>query len=146
MDTYYPPLSFHFKVTFEMGEPDADNSFQEVTGLSADINVEELKEGGLNEYAHKLPTIAKYGNLTLKRGMILDSTIIDWARDAVENFTFSPTNIVVSLFNEEHQSIAAWQFVGAYPVKLSISDFKAEENAFVVETLELAYRKFTRTQ
>lgn len=146
MAEYYPPPSFHFKVVFNIGESESDNRFQEVTGITAEISTEELKEGGQNEYAHKLPTIGKYGNLVLKRGMLLDSAVIDWVRDAIENFSFTPTNILVNLLNEEHQSIAAWEFDGAFPVKLSLSDLKAEENAFAVETLELAYRKFTRKQ
>ena len=57
---YQIPPVFHFKVEFQLGEPRSDNRFQEVTGLAAEVAVEEVREGGLNEYAHKLPTGAKY--------------------------------------------------------------------------------------
>lgn len=146
MANYYPPASFHFKVIFNLSESEADNRFQEVSGLNAEVSTEEVKEGGLNGYAHKLPVQGKFPNLVLKRGMVMDSNIINWVQDAVESFTFSPTQILVHLLDEEHNSIRAWEFDGAYPIKLSISDLKAEENAFVVETLELAYRSFKRTQ
>lgn len=146
MASYYPPVSFHFKVVFNLGEAEADNRFQEVSGMNAEVTTEEVKEGGLNEYAHKLPVKGKYSNLILKRGMVMDSQVIQWARDAVESFTFNPTRIIVHLLDQEHKSISAWEFDGAYPVKLSTSDLKAEENAFVVETLELAYRSFKRIQ
>ena len=146
MANYYPPVSFHFKVVFNLGESEADNRFQEVSGINAEVTTEELKEGGLNEYTHKLPVRGKYPNLVLKRGMVMDSDVIKWVQDAVESFTFQPTQVMVQLLNEEHQSISAWEFDGAYPVKLSISDLKAEENAFVIETLELAYRSFKRKQ
>jgi len=144
MAIYDIPPVFHFKVEFQLGEPVADNRFQEVAGLSAEVAVEEVREGGLNEYAHKLPTGAKYGNLVLKRGFINDSKVRDWCRDAVENFDFSPKDVSVLLLNEEHEPLASWQFMGAWPVKWSISDFKAQENALVVESLELAYRMFRR--
>ena len=143
---YTIPAVFHFKVEFRLGEPRADNRFQEVTGLSSEISVEEVREGGLNEYAHKLPTGAKYGNLVLKRGFITDSAVTDWCRDAVENFDFDPVDVNVSLLNEEHEPLAAWEFMGAFPVKWSVSDFKAQENAIVVESLELAYRMFRRVK
>jgi len=146
MTEYYPHPSFHFKVVFNLGEGDVDHRFQEVSGINAEITTEEIKEGGLNEYTHKLPVRGKYNNLILKRGMLIDSTVIKWMKDAIEEFTFQPTEVMVNLLNEEHQSIAAWEFVGAYPVKMSISDLKAEENAFVVETLELAYQTFKRKQ
>lgn len=146
MADYYPPLSFHFQVVFSFGEGESDTRFQEVSGINAEVTTEEIKEGGQNEYTLKVPVKAKYGNLVLKRGMLVESKVITWMRDAVELFTFHPANVLVSLLNQEHKSIAAWEFEGAYPVKLSISDLKAEESAFVVETLELAYRCFKRTK
>lgn len=138
--------AFHFKVEFQLGEPIADNRFQEVSGLGAEISVEEVREGGLNQYAHKLPSGAKYGNLVLKRGFITGSAVTDWCRNAVENFDFVPIDVGVSLLNEEHEPLAVWQFLGAWPVKWSASDFKSQENALVVESLELAYRMFRRVK
>lgn len=133
------PVVFHFKVEFGVNSEDQDNRFQEVSGLSAEVTVEELKEGGLNQYVHKLPNGAKYGNLVLKRGFINDSTISEWCRQAIEDFTFETKDVAVTLLNEEHEPIADWQFLRAWPVKWSISDFKAQENALVVESLELSY-------
>lgn len=145
MAQYYPPVSFYFKVQFNLsGEGDNDFRFQEVTGLSAEVTTEEVKEGGLNGYSHKLPTMAKYGNLTLKRGMLVDSKVTDWIKEAIENFDFAPTNIDVTLLNEAHEPLAQWQFEGAYPVKYALSDLKAEASELMVETLELAYRRFRR--
>ncbi len=143
---YEIPAVFHFKVEFRLGEPESDNRFQEVTGLSAEVTVEEVKEGGLNEYVHKLPNGAKYGNLVLKRGFITDSSVTDWCRDAVEAFDFDPRDVSVSLLDEKHEPLASWEFMGAWPVKWSISDFKAQENALAVESMELAYRMFRRVK
>lgn len=138
------PVVFHFKVEFGAGDADEDNRFQEVTGLSAEVSTEEFREGGLNAYAHRLPTGAKYGNLVLKRGFLDGSKIAKWCRDAVENFIFETKDVTVTLLNEEHEPLATWHFLGAYPVKWSLSDFKAQENALAVESLELAYRMFRK--
>lgn len=141
----YPiPVGFHFKVDFGGGASNNDSRFQEVTGLSAEVNIEELREGGLNQFAHRMPNGAKYSNLVLKRGMLNDSQVTKWVRDAIENGIFEPRDISVILLNEEHEPLASWAFSKAWPVKWSISDFKAQDNALVIESLELAYRMFRK--
>lgn len=140
---YQIPVVFQFKVEIP-GFGGEDIHFQEVTGLSAEISTEELKEGGRNDFTHKLPTGAKYGNLVLKRGMFKDSKLTKWCRNAIENFTFEVKDIQVTLIDSEGQPLAAWSFKKAYPVKWSISDFKAQDSALVIESLEIAYQSFTR--
>jgi phage tail-like protein len=146
MAVYYPPVGFHFRVEFTLdGLQDGDVRFQEVAGLSAELGVEEVVEGGENRFSHRLPTRAKYTNLILKRGLLTDSRLIDWCVNAIENFDFEPTTVNVTLLNENHEPVAeSYSFVRAWPVKWAVSDFKAQENGIVVETLELAYNYFSR--
>lgn len=137
---YSIPVGFHFRVDF--GESDDDSRFQEVGGLTADIGTEEYVEGGLNIFSHKLPTGVKYGNLTLKRGVFLDSKVTEWCRKAIEQFVFEPRDITVHLLDEEHQPLSSWIFSRVWPVKWSVSEFKATDNSVVIETLELAHSGF----
>jgi len=143
---YSMPRSFHFKVEFRdiPGVVDNDVRFQDVSGLNSELGIEEIKSGGENRFSHRLPTRAKYNNLVLKRGMLVDSGLIGWFVDAVENFSFSPATIIVKLLDKDHQPLQSWSFIKAWPVKWSISDFKATENAVVIETIELAYQYFRR--
>lgn len=144
MANYYPPVGFHFLVEFDgLGSQEKDHQFQSVSGLSVDIETEEMAEGGENRFKHKLPVKTKYPNLTLKRGMLIDSAVIDWCRDAIENFSFRPVNLTIKLLNEEHQPLISWNVVHAYPVKWSVEDFNAEESKLVVENFELTYNYFT---
>ena len=106
--------------------------------------LEEVKEGGENRFVHRLPAPGKFTNLVLKRGMLVDSGLITWFRDAAENFSFRPTTVLVSLLNEEHEPLESWNFVNAWPVKWSISNFKSTDNAVVIETVELVYDFFHR--
>jgi phage tail-like protein len=144
MATYYPPVGFHFSVKFFGIGNDSDSQFQEVSGLTAEVGVEELAVGGENKFTYRLPTRSKYGNLILKRGMLKDSDLVDWFRKAIENFEFNPVNVSVNLLNENHEPLSTWDFIHAYPVKWAISDFKALENGLVVETIELSYQYFSR--
>jgi phage tail-like protein len=139
------PVSFHFKVQFQgVGDPDVDIRFQEVGGLTAEIGTEDLPVGGENRFTYRLPTRPKYGNLILKRALLTDSKLIDWFRQAVENFSFQPADAQVFLLDEQHQTLASWSFVQTYPVKWVISDLRAQENALAVETIELAYQYYRR--
>ncbi|MCC9018712.1 phage tail protein [Flavobacterium lipolyticum] len=144
MANYYPPVGFHFLVEFQgLGTKEKDHQFQSVSGLSVDIETEEIAEGGENRFKHKLPVKTKYPNLTLKRGILIDSHVIDWCRKAIENFSFEPVNLTVKLLNQEHQPLVSWNVVHAYPVKWSVEDFNAEESKLVVENIELTYNYFT---
>lgn len=140
MADYYPPLGFHFKVEFT-GFP-GEFEFQSVSGLTVSVDTEEIAEGGENRFKHKIPVRTKFPNLVLKRGLLVNSEIISWCRSAMEDFDFLPVDIVVKLLNEKHEPLLSWNVVHAYPVKWSISDFNAEENKLVIETLELNYNYF----
>lgn len=145
MPSYYPPVGFHFRVEFQGIESgDSDNRFQEVSGLTAEVGIEELQAGGENRFTYKLPTRAKYNNLILKRGMLKDSKLISWFTSAIEDFEFKLADVNVYLLNEKHEVISAWIFMQAYPVKWIISDLKAMDNSLVIETIELVYQYFRR--
>lgn len=153
MATYYPPTSFHFKVEFTgvtgMDKPDAQR-FQEVSGLSFEVETEELVEGGENRFAYKLPKRAKYPNLVLSRGLATDSAFLDWFKSAMHTYftvplyEFKPADLLITLMDEADQAVAIWNIVQAYPLKWSVSDFKAADNAIAIEKLELAYQYFER--
>jgi phage tail-like protein len=148
MAEYNPPVGFHFKVEFTgLDSKKNDHQFQSVSGLSIDLETEEIAEGGENRFKHKIPVKTKFPNLVLKRGMLLDSVVIDWCRDALEDFIFDPVDITVSLLvkdgKDTSKPLQTWNVVRAYPVKWNISDFNAEDNKLVIETLEFSYNYFT---
>lgn len=145
MAAYYPPVGFHFKVEFlGISSGDIDTRFQEVSGLSAEVTTEELAVGGENRFSYRLPNRARYNNLILKRGMVQNSDLIGWFSDAIEDFVFKPLDVNVYLLNENHEISATWVLLQAYPVKWSVSDFKAQESSLVIESIELAYQYFRR--
>jgi phage tail-like protein len=143
-DLYYPPVGFSFNVDVEGITGVNECSFQEVSGLSAKITPENVKEGGENRFTHRFPTPPSYENLVLKRGMLIGSPLIAWAATSIEQFTFTPKVVNISLLDETNAPISTWRFVNAYPVSMKISDFKAQENSIVVETLELCFDYFTK--
>jgi phage tail-like protein len=140
MSNYYPPLGFHFKVEFanQIGEYE----FQSVSGLNVELETEQVAEGGENRFKYKLPVSTRYPNLVLKRGIRVDSALTKWCREALEDFDIKPTNITISLLNENHEPLMTWNVVHAYPIKWSVSEFNAEKSQLAIESIELAYNYF----
>lgn len=141
---HYPPVSFHFRVEFQglPGLKNQDAFFQEVTGLSRDLETEQLREGGRNDVTHQLPTRTKYPNLVLKRGLFVDSGLGSWVNDAMEHLDIKPCTVLVQLLNENHTPLLTYRCEGAYPLKWSIDGFNAQDSKILVETMELYYQHF----
>ena len=112
--------------------------FSQVTGLERDVQIEDYREGGLNDYTHKLATVTKYQNLTLKRGLADAIDLWQWHQDVVNGkIERRQINIVLldSLGNEKWR----WVFEKAYPVKWSGAEFNASSSAVFVETVEFVH-------
>ncbi len=144
MADYYPPPAFHFRVEFQGVEQAVENDklFQSVSGLTVTMQSETIKEGGENRFEHVVPVRAKYSDLVLKRGLLKDSGVIAWCRDAFENHKFKPINLQVELLNEEHKPLITWNVIHVWPKKWSLAELNAEQSVALIETLELGYAQF----
>jgi len=130
-------------VEFGISQNKNDVRFQSVSGLSVEYDMEEYKEGGENRFTHKLPVRTKYADMVLKRGMLTDSEVIQWFFNAFRDREFVPTDVNVILMNEQSEPLRTWKVAHAIPKKWLMSDLNANDNAIVIETLELSYRYFT---
>ena len=61
----------------------ASGGFTRVKGLSREMKHESYREGGVNEYEHKLITQVSYPVLVLERGLALDD-FWKWAQAAAD--------------------------------------------------------------
>ncbi len=144
MDLFAPPVGFHFLVVFELfPQTPQDFRFQEVSGLDVEMEMEPIKEGGQNRFTHQLPVRSRYTDITLKRGLFIGSGIRLWVKNALEDFVFVPTNVLISLLSPEHLPLQSWYVVNAIPKKIQVSGFNAEQNSVVIESLVLSYNHFT---
>jgi phage tail-like protein len=137
-----PIVGFRFEVSFLVSgirSNPVDMRFQKVSGLAAKINTEDLREGGQNLYTQKLPTDVSYDNLVLERGMVVRSSGLNGMLEkTMSSFIFAPSNVQVTLLNEQASPLMSWLFMQAYPVKWSTSDLDAEPS-LLIDTIELAY-------
>lgn len=142
MNQYSPLSSFNFWISFELSDSPIDLAFQEISGIRMELQSEHILEGGENRYIQKLPLQSSFSPLVLKRGLAVNSKLMDWARDAIENLNIRPATILVALLNEKQEPLITYRFMNSYPLKWSISNFNAESNITVIESLELYYEYF----
>lgn len=146
-DFAYPLPAFYFKVAFAATLGMSDTSFQEVSGISTEIETESVMEGG-NQYGIKLPKSIKYPNLVLKRGIAdMTSPLVIWCTAVMEsNFSVPivPMPVSVYLMNEEQTPVRGWAFANAYPVKWEVESFNSTKNEVAIEKIEMSYTYSTR--
>ena len=139
----YPPSAFYFKVAFAATLGLTDTSFQEVSGMSAEVDTETVVEGGENRYVHTLPKGVKHPYLELKRGIApMTSPLVIWCRSVFEMDFITPVvaqPIVVQLLDASKLPIRAWSFANAYPVKWEIENFNSTKNEVAIEKIVLSY-------
>lgn len=125
-----------FRYLVEM-EGLVSGGFLRVKGLSREVRVESYREGGVNEYEHKLASNVTHPNLVLERGLALDD-LWKWAQSAADG-RVQRRNLWIRLQDEANDKAWAWEVEQAIPVKWAASDLDATSPQVVMETLELAH-------
>jgi phage tail-like protein len=132
-----PYLGFNFAVEIEglvVG------GFSEVTGLQAEIEVQDHREGGLNDFVHRLPGPARFPiNLTLRRGLTDADVLWRWYQD-VSRGLVRRHNGSVLLLDAQGREARRWNFVDAYPIRWTGPELRAATGAVAVESIELVHR------
>lgn len=147
-NAWIPPVSFYFRVVIQGSPKIPDTDFLEVSGLKMELQLEELKEGGQNDFVHLVPKTVKHGNLILKRALEpLSNGLETWIKDTLEGGfakKIKPRNIVVYLMDAQGKALRCWWCSNAYPVKWEVNTFNAKTNELAIETLELCYNLLER--
>src|SRR4051812_31562903 len=131
-----------FKVEFQ-GLTVKEGYFASVTGFSSQADVLEYPEGGQNTFVHRLPSRVKQGNVTLKRGVIPDTVLLDWYQKSVVQAV--PVTLVLTLLDTAGKPVRVWSFINAYPVKWTGGDLNAASTEILTESLEVAHTGMTMT-
>lgn len=136
----YPLPVFHFQV--EWGGTNL--GFSEVSGLNLETQIVEYRDGLSPEYSSKkMPGIPKYGNITLKRGVVpADNEFYKWLNTTKLN-KVERRNLTISLLNEEHSPVVTWKVTNCFPVKVEGPGLKATGNEVAIESIEIAHEGLT---
>lgn len=117
--------------------------FAEVSGLSVETEVEERPEGGVNEQVHTFVKGTKSPRLVLKHGLTDSDALWTWHQEVVAG-RIQRRDGRILLFDYAGEERWRWTFEGAYPVKWTGPDFKADTGTLAFESIELAHRGFRK--
>lgn len=112
--------------------------FTEVSGLEAETEVEEYREGGVNGYVHKLPKGVRFPNLVLRRGVTSSPVLWNWYESSIDGPVERKTGAIV-LQNSKGAEMGRWSFFDAYPVRWSGPQLNAATSDVAFESIEIAH-------
>jgi phage tail-like protein len=139
--------------------------FSEVSGLNAESEIEEYREGGSNAAPRKFVKWGKYPNLVFKRGVSFSPTLWDWHyrtlsgggaplrksgiiiltdRAGVPGTEAAAPGLGVPLPVLDRMPVAAWSFRDGLPEKMQGPGLNAKGNEVAIETLEIAHEGLIR--
>jgi phage tail-like protein len=129
-----PYHGFRFRVEFDGIQ---HGGFARVKGLVRETKVEARREGGVNDFEHKLVTLTTYPNLVLERGLA-DEFLWDWHDEVVEGRVTRKT-LTIALHDERNDEVWRWLVEAAFPVKWAGTDLDASSGAVTFESVEFAH-------
>ena len=139
-----PVVSAWFGVEFQ-GQ--VVGAFRECTGMGSENEVVEYKASGpKGEYImKKVPGRLKWNNITLKRGITDAMDMWKW-RKLVEQGKINEArkNGSIVMFNQEGLEVSRWEFINAWPSKLTGPSANATNNEVGIEELELTVEGYAR--
>lgn len=123
--------------------------FQEVSGISSEVEVIELKQNTKDgKYViHKLPGNRKPPTITLKRGKDASKDLWDWHEKIYQGkVTDARKNGSIVLYGYDHAEVGRYNFVNAWPSKVSTSSLKAGSNEVLMEEVTLVCEELIRVK
>ena len=139
-------------------------TFSDVSGLNAEMETEEYREGGFNIAPRKFLKWGKYPNLVMKRGVTFNTDLWDWYYQVLygsqeplrkngvvilsdRGFGVSaafdgPTSLGLPVLDK--LPVAIWFFRNGLPEKLQGPALNAKANEIAIETLEIVHEGLVR--
>jgi phage tail-like protein len=132
------------------GEPDVVGAFMEISGLKAEVAVEDVPEGGMNGFVHRLPGRVSWPNVVLRRGVTESRTLFTWLATAVNNGTpgsvggsgngaVQRRQATITLLDAAGRQVQSWSLSGAFPVRWSGPTLAVTASDVATEELEIAH-------
>ncbi len=145
-DLRYLTVGYRLQVTFSNSFTDQQGQavssvkawFTEISGLSADRDVQEVPEGGVNDHLTILPKGVKYGRVTLRRG-IGDLRLWTWFAQGLYDCKVQRQTVTITMFNNNFSEMKQFTLKEAFPVKWSGPELKTDTNQVAVEILEFVH-------
>lgn len=140
----WPMSKFRFEV--DLGTELKGVAFQEVSGMDKEVQIIEYRHSNSKLFSTiKMPGIAKYGNITMKRGVFVnDNSFWEWM-DQIAMNTVKRRTVLIKMLDEDGAVTMQWQLNNAWPTKITGTDLKSDGNEVAVDTIEIAHEQLVIT-
>jgi phage tail-like protein len=136
-----PYAAYNFLVTVTGISDDGNavaGSFTEVSGLELELPPIEYRNGSEAITVRKMPGLAKYTNITCKRGITGDLNFWNWVLAGVKGQIQRADGAII-LLDENRQEVMRWNFRRGWPCKFTGPGLNAANNEIAMETLEICH-------
>lgn len=114
--------------------------FTECTLPSIDVKTEDVIEGGLNAYVHKLPQRIDVGPVRLSHGIARNSQLVALMMYVYNgDIATARRDVTVKVSDITQQTLMEMTFFQAFPVKYVGPTLKSGDNAVAIEQIEFAH-------
>ncbi len=123
--------------------------FQEVSGITSELDVIELKENTRDgKYVlHKLPGNRKPPTITLKRAKNSSTDLWEWHKAIYQGKVGDARkNGSIVLYDYTNQEVGRYNFVNAWPSKVTTGALKAGANEIVTEEVTIVCEELERVK
>ncbi|CAE6749216.1 hypothetical protein R69927_02084 [Paraburkholderia domus] len=142
---FQPSVSHRFAATFwfnRMPVPSVlDASFQNIAGLSRELNVSAHSEGGENLRNHYFAGKIQHGSLRLERGVMALTPLSIMFNAQLLTGKVMYLDAVITVFDVDALPLTNWLITKALPVRWHTSDLDATSSRVLINTLELRYQE-----
>lgn len=117
-----------------------DIAFQNIAGLTRELNVTQHSEGGENIRNRYFAEKVNHGSLTLERGVMLVTPLTEFFDQVMQGQLVAYADVVILLLNHLGLPVCSWTISNALPVRWQTAGLDANANSILVNTLELKYQ------
>ena len=139
-----PYAQFNFLVDLGTGATDGPQAgFQECSEIAMSVDVIEYRNGNERENGvRKLTGLARYPDVTLRRGIIGSLDLYQWLNDIRDGNQAACRTVRVQLVTEDHTSVVQeWKLLRARIIKHVSGPLNARGSDVAMEELTLAYER-----
>lgn len=143
----FPIINYQFAIKIDDG-PDPVALFQKISGMKVTRNIDELTEGGFNEFTYEFPREFGYNHIIFEGGLTSSDFFYKWMMYGKEQgFALGKGFVLEQRFpHDPSADPKTWSFDGAFPVRWSMTDLEVTNSkTIVIETLELSFNFFELT-
>jgi len=139
----HPYAQFNFLVDLGTGASDGPQAgFQECSQIGMSVDVIEYRNGNERENSvRKLTGLARYPDVTLKRGIIGSLDLYQWLNDIRNGNAAAYRTVTVQLLSEDRTVVQEWKLLRARVIKHVSGPFNARCSDAAIEELTLAYER-----